>query len=58
MLDWKEAERHLTYFIALYASLEDGTGMLGLQFALLPLFRRYQSGERTQELYDDMMSAE
>lgn len=57
-LDWQKAEDHLRFFMAEYAALPGGVGQFGLQLTLVPLFNRYQSGERTEELYNEMMEVE
>lgn len=53
-MDWKRAEMQLYTLIAEYADL-GYTGLFGLYITLLPLKRRFDAGERTQELYDEIM---
>lgn len=54
---WATAEKYLNMLIAEYAILEF-SGAYGLQITLLPLKRRYDKGERTEELYEAIMSCE
>lgn len=56
-LDWKKAEEHLQFMIGLYEGC-GWTGMFGLKFGLWPLKERLLSGERTKELYDEIMALE
>ena len=56
-LDWKQAENTLNMWIAEYTNI-GLAGLPGLQLVLLPLKRRFDSGERTQELYEAIMSCE
>ena len=56
-LDWELAKNTLNMWIAEYASI-GVAGQLGLQLTLLPLKRRYDSGERTKKLYDEIMKCE
>jgi hypothetical protein len=56
-LDWKQAENTLNMWIAEYANI-GASGRFGLQLVLLPLKKRLDSGERTQELYEEIMSCE
>lgn len=54
---WILAERHLYAMMAEYADL--GTsGALGLYLTLVPLKRRYDSGERTVALWEAIMQCE
>lgn len=56
-LDWKKAEDHLNFMIDEYKSI--GTrGIFSLTLTLYPLKQRYNSGERTQELFDEIMECE
>lgn len=54
-LDWEKAEGHLRFMMDLYRGI-GWTGMFGLQLGLRPLEDRLLSGERTQELYDEIMA--
>lgn len=55
--EWEEAKAHLDYVIKRYREIGN-VGTLGLFITLLPLQNLYNRGERTQELYDDMMCTE
>ena len=57
MMDWNEAENYLNMLIAEYTAI-GWPGIFGLQMTLLPLKKRFDSGERTQELYDAIMECE
>ena len=57
MLDWAQAEAYLNRVITGYAEL-GWAGSLGLNLILLPLKRRFDSGERTQELFDEIAECE
>lgn len=54
---WKEAIEYLNMLIVEYASL-GWPGGFGLNGVLVPLKKRYVSGERTRELYDEIMKCE
>lgn len=56
-LDWEKAEAHLRFMMDLYRGI-GWTGMFGLQLGLRPLEDRLMSGERTRELYDEIMALE
>jgi hypothetical protein len=57
-MDWKEAKIHFDTVRQNYLEL-DGVQGVNLQFALRmifePLNRRYESGERSPELYEKMI---
>ena len=53
-MDWERAENHLNMLIAEYSAI-GGTGQIGLQITLLPLKRRFDAGERTDKLYEEIM---
>ena len=55
--DWMVAYDHLNMVMAEYAAIGQ-SGMFGLYGVLVPLKRRYDMGERSKELYDEIMSAE
>ena len=56
-VNWEKAEKHLDSLIAEYEAI--GTaGWFGLNLTLLPLKRRLDSGERSEELYAAIMSCE
>lgn len=56
-IDWKKAEDHLNFMIDEYKSI-GMCGIFGLTLTLYPLKQRYNSGERTQELFDEIMGCE
>lgn len=56
-MDWDKAYKNLLEYIARYAEI-GRDGLMGLNIGLLPLYKRYQRGERTQELYDEMMEVQ
>ena len=55
--DWKKAVDHLNMLIVEYSSI-GFAGTFGLNMVLVPLKTRYDSGERSRELYDEIMSCE
>lgn len=57
MMDWEKAEEYLNKMIAEYAAI-GSRGLLALQLTLLPLKNRFDSGERTVQLYDEIMECE
>ena len=54
---WEKAITYLNLLIGTYASL-GWQGSFGLNLTLLPLYKRYEGGERTPELYDAIMKCE
>lgn len=56
-MDWVAAERHLQFVIGLYQEL-GMPGVFGLVTVLRPLEERFLDGERTRELYDEIMALE
>lgn len=56
MLDWEKAIQHLQTYKVLYAGIGPA-GMFGI-LIMTELEQRYDDGERTQELYDEMMGIE
>lgn len=56
-LDWEKAEYHLNLMIDGYKSIGQ-CGIFGLMLTLYPLKHRFNSGERTKELYDEIMECE
>ena len=54
---WREAENLLNMYIAECVAI-GWAGSFALNFSLLPLKRRLDAGERTRELYDDIMEME
>ena len=60
-LDWNKAKKHFDSIRQVYLDLE-GVSNVNTTFALRvgfdPVAKRYNSGERTKELYDEMLSVE
>lgn len=56
-MDWVKADRHLQFMIGLYQEL-GMPGVFGLVTVLRPLEERFLDGERTRELYDEIMALE
>ena len=54
---WEKAISYLNLLIGMYASL-GWQGSFGLNLTLLPLYKRDENGERTDELYDAIMRCE
>jgi hypothetical protein len=54
MFDWREAEEHLTACEKEY-SVIDSAGYLILTYVIDPLRNRLKKGERTEELYHEIM---
>ncbi|MDY8023364.1 hypothetical protein [Paenibacillus polymyxa] len=52
---WSEAVRHAKYYLGLYKEIP--TGFFGAAF-INRMIIRYEAGERTKELYQDMMDVE
>lgn len=55
-LDWTKAKAHLAAVRSEYEELPAPGGMLALIVTFNPLQARYQSGERTEGLYNAMMN--
>ena len=55
-LDWKEAEKCFYTMKRYYEEIPEGKLVLAIVFQ--PIENRYLSGERTEELYRDMMEVE
>lgn len=61
--DWEKAKKHLDDIIHLYeGSMQAANGIrtsvdMPLQLYLWPLRRRYDAGERSDELYNKMINA-
>lgn len=53
---WKEAINYLNALIAEYVVVP--TGVIALRGILLPMKKRYDSGERSIELYNEIMASE
>jgi hypothetical protein len=56
-MDWENAKKHLDEVRIAYTEI-GASGLLGLNFSINPLLVRYEKGERTQELYESIMSLE
>ncbi len=60
-MDWEKAKRHFDAVRKIYEDME-GTPGVNTTFALRavfdPLAVRYNNGERTQELHDEMLAVE
>ena len=54
---WDKAIEHLDSLIIMYATI-GWPGQFGLHGVLVPLKKRYENGERTKELYDEIMECE
>lgn len=60
-MDWEKAKKHFDTIRGHYQDLEGVKGVkttIGLRIVFDPLAKRYESGERSQELYDEMMAVE
>jgi len=60
-MDWEKAKKHFDTVRGHYQDLEEKKGVdptLALSFVFDPLIKRYELGERTQKLYDEMMAVE
>ena len=55
--EWDRALKYLNMLIVEYASI-GWTGRFALDGVLVPLKKRYESGERTRKLYDEIMECE
>ncbi len=53
-LDWEDASNHLYVMIEAYQ--ECPTGGLALSLSIYPIKDRFERGERTKELYDEIMA--
>jgi len=56
-MDWERAINYLNSLIDEYVAI-GWAGSLGLYLTLLPLKRRYDDGERTETLYNEIMQCE
>lgn len=57
-LDWPKAKAYLDEVQKRYEELPGGVGRLGLYGTIMPLQGRYEHGERTKWLYDEIMEVE
>lgn len=55
--DWDKAISHLNATIAECVAI-GMPGRFALQLTLIPLKKRYDDGERTQKLYDEIVECE
>ena len=55
MFDWDKAEQYLKRCESVYAEI-GSAGMFAMTVLLRPLRDRYNSGERSLELYDEIMN--
>lgn len=55
-LNWDKAESRLYYSKQAYEKVP--TGLFALAVKIFPLVQRYESGERTEELYNEIMDLE
>lgn len=55
-LNWEEAKNHLYLMKGMYEEIGPA-GSFGLMF-MVPMIKRFESGERTKELYDEIMEIE
>ncbi|MDE1971119.1 MAG: hypothetical protein KGI50_06130 [Patescibacteria group bacterium] len=55
--NWSIAEEHLKNVLIAYKEI-GSAGLFALSVVINPLKARYECGERTQKLYDEIMAAE
>lgn len=55
--EWDKAKKYLEMLIVEYASI-GFAGTFGLNGVLVPLRKRFEAGERTKALYDEIMRCE
>ena len=55
--EWDEAKKYLDKIRIMYTEI-GVSGLLGLQLSINPLLVRYEKDERSDELYDSIMSLE
>jgi hypothetical protein len=53
-MDWGKAEEHLKCCESAYAEI-GSAGLFAMRFTINPLRDRFNKGERTQELYNEIM---
>ena len=56
-MNWEEAEKYLYDMKMAYEEI-GFVGSFGLSMTINPLVKRFESGERTTELYEEIMSVE
>lgn len=54
-MNWNEAEKYLYTMKQAYGEI-GFAGTFGLSLTINPLVKRFESGERTEQLYEDIMS--
>lgn len=54
-MNWQEAEDYLYEMETAYKEI-GFSGVFGLTFTINPIINRFEKGERTQELYDEIMN--
>lgn len=60
-MDWRKPKKHFDIMRKYYQDLGGVKGInttIALRMVFDPLAKRYNSGERTQKLYDEMMAVE
>ncbi len=60
-LDWEKAKAYFDQALDEYKALIGHTGVntsLAIMLVFDPLLKRYNSGERSQELYNEMLAVE
>lgn len=57
MVNWSKAEEHLTACEKVYTVI-DSAGYLVLNYVIDPLRDRLNKGERTKELFNDIMKTQ
>ena len=60
-MEWNTAKTHFDEIRQQYMDLEGTPGVnttMALRLTFDPLSKRFNSGERTQELYDEMINVE
>ena len=58
-MDWEKAKEHFDTIRKQYQDMEGVPGInttLALRLSFDPLAKRYNAGERSEELYEEMMS--
>lgn len=55
--NWEEAEEHLSFIEQIYTEI-GSSGYFALNITIRPLRDRFNKGERTEDLYDEIMALE
>jgi len=61
ILDWEKAKKHFDCVYQSYLGLRDTPGVnveFALNYVFEPMKRRFEGGERTLELYEEMNEVE